>query len=95
MAALPGPYSDFKKRHAKVWKALDRLGAAAAETGPLDAKTRELVKLGMAAASRSESAVHSHVHRALEAGASVEEIEHAEGTRSVRNRALTQVRIHR
>ncbi len=74
---LPGPYVDFKKHYAKAWKAFDRLGAAAAESGPLDEKTRELVKLGMAAAARSESAVHSHVHRALEAGAKVDEIEHA------------------
>lgn len=77
MGTLPQPYSEFKKKHAKVWKALDKLGAAAAESGPLDAQTRELVKLGMAAATRSESAVHSHVHRALDAGATIEEIEHA------------------
>jgi AhpD family alkylhydroperoxidase len=49
----------------------------AAASGPLDARTRERVKLGMAAASRSESAVHSHVHRAIEAGASRAEVEHA------------------
>jgi 4-carboxymuconolactone decarboxylase len=36
-----------------------------------------LIKLGMAAATRSESAVHSHVHRALEAGATAKEVEHA------------------
>jgi AhpD family alkylhydroperoxidase len=59
-----------------VWRAYDRLGAVAAEEGPLDVKTRELIKLGMAAATKAESAVHSHTHRALEAGASVEEIEH-------------------
>jgi AhpD family alkylhydroperoxidase len=77
MGTLPGPYVEFKKRHAKVWRAYDRLGLAAAAAGPLDAKTRELVKLGMAAATRSESAVQSHVHRALEAGVKVPEIEHA------------------
>ena len=76
MGKLPEPYEKFKKGHAKVWRAFDKLGAAAAESGPLDAKTRELVKPGMAAGSRSESAVHSHVHRALEAGASIAEVEH-------------------
>jgi len=45
--------------------------------GPLDAKVRELIKLGMSAAVKSESAVQSHTHRALEVGASAEEIEHA------------------
>lgn len=77
MTSLPRSYQQFKKSHGKVWRAYDRLGASAAEEGPLDQKTRELIKLGMAAASRSESAVHSHTHRALEAGASAEEIEHA------------------
>ena len=77
MSKLPGPYEQFKKKHAKVCRALDRLGVAASESGPIDAKTRELIKLGMAAGSRSESAVHSHVHRALDAGASVAEVEHA------------------
>lgn len=77
MPKLPKPYQQFKKAHAKVWRAYDRLGASAAAEGPLDQKTRELIKLGMAAAIQSESAVHSHTHRALEAGATVEEIEHA------------------
>lgn len=77
MSTLPKPYQQFKKTHTKVWRAYDKLGASAAESGPLDQKTRELIKLGMAAASKSESAVHSHTHRALEAGASVAEIEHA------------------
>ena len=77
MTNLPRSYQQFKKNHTKMWRAYDRLGAAAAESGPLDQKTRELIKLGMAAASKSESAVHSHTHRALQAGASVEEIEHA------------------
>lgn len=77
MSTLPKAYQHFKKSHTKVWRAYDKLGAAAAENGSLDAKTRELIKLGMAAATKSESAVQSHTHRALEAGATTEEIEHA------------------
>ncbi|MGQ9903197.1 MAG: carboxymuconolactone decarboxylase family protein [Anaerolineae bacterium] len=77
MSNLPRSYRQFKKEHARLWRAYDKLGAAAAESGPLDAKTRELIKLGMAAAQRSESAVKSHVHRALEAGASTDEVTHA------------------
>lgn len=76
MPKLPKFYVRFKKDHPRVWKAYEKLGAAAAEAGPLNAKTRELIKLGMAAAAKSESAVHSHVHRALEAGASAGEVEH-------------------
>jgi AhpD family alkylhydroperoxidase len=77
MTNLPRPYQQFKKSHSKVWRAYDKLGAAAAEEGPLDQKTRELIKLGMASANKSESAVHSHTHRALDAGATAEQVEHA------------------
>jgi 4-carboxymuconolactone decarboxylase len=77
MSKLPQAYQQFQQSHEKVAQAYEQLGAAAAESGPLDAKTRELVKLGMAAAIKSESAVHSHTHRALEAGATPAEVEHA------------------
>lgn len=77
MNKLPRTYQRFSKAQPKVWRAYTRLGQAAAESGPLDEKTRELIKLGMSAALRSESAVKSHAHRAREAGASVDEIAHA------------------
>lgn len=77
MSKLPKFYQQFKRDHAKMWQAFDQLGAAVAEEGPLDAKTRELVKLGMSAANKSETGVQSHTHRALEAGASQAEVEHA------------------
>ena len=77
MGQLPKPYQQFRQDHPDVYKAYENLGQIAAESGPLDIKTRELIKLGMAAATRSESAVQSHTHRALDAGATVAEIEHA------------------
>lgn len=77
MTRLPQTYQRFKKAQPKLWRAYARLGAAAAASGPLDEKTRELIKLGMSAALRSESAVKSHTHRAREAGASADEIAHA------------------
>jgi 4-carboxymuconolactone decarboxylase len=77
MSQLPKPYQDFRDSHPEVYAAYEALGARAAKSGPLDAKTRELIKLGMAAANRTESGVQSHVHRALEAGASTEDIEQA------------------
>ena len=77
MSKLPKQYQHFMKAHEKVWRVYEELGVAATEEGPLDLKTRELIKLGMAGATKSESAVQSHTHRALEAGAAPEEIEHA------------------
>ena len=77
MSKLPQPYQQFRTEHPSVYAAYESLGVAAANGGPLDAKTRELIKLGMSAANGSESGVQSHAHRALEAGANSEEIQHA------------------
>lgn len=52
-------------------------GTAIREAGPIDEKNSQLIQLAAAAATRSEGAVHSHVRRALEAGASHDEIYHA------------------
>lgn len=76
MGELPRRYQEFQQQHAAVWQAYEALGAAAAQAGPLEPKVRELIKLAMAAAMRGETAVHSHTHRALAAGATPAEIEH-------------------
>ena len=52
MLKLPQPFLEFARRHPAVTKAYEALGQAGAEAGPLDAKTRELVKLGMAIGGR-------------------------------------------
>ena len=74
---LAAPFERFMKEFPKAHAAYERLGEACHTSGPLDAKTRELVKLGMSIAARSEGAVHSHVGKALDAGASPAEIRHA------------------
>ena len=45
------------------------------QVGPLDRKTCELVKIGISMGAGLESATKSHVRRALEHGATTEEIE--------------------
>ena len=72
----PGWYSFIKEKHGKFIQALEQLGEAARREGPLDEKTSQLIQLAGAAASRSEGSVHSHVRRALKAGATPEEIYH-------------------
>ncbi|HEX9663050.1 MAG TPA: carboxymuconolactone decarboxylase family protein [Candidatus Binatia bacterium] len=74
MARLPKAYEDFKKAYPKIWQAYDRLGAAVHDSGPLSKKSRELLKLAMAIGARLEGAVHSHARRAIEAGATAEEV---------------------
>lgn len=53
------------------------LGKAIREAGPIDEKNSHLIQLAAAAATKAEGAVHSHVKRALNAGASPDEIYHA------------------
>ena len=77
MAQLPKPYENFMKAYPKIWQAYDRLGGSVHEAGPLAKKNRELVKLGMAIGARLEGAVHSHARRALQDGATSDEIYHA------------------
>lgn len=76
MDTLPASYREFQERHPAVWAAYDRLGAACHGAGPLDERTRQLVKLGIAVGQRSEGAVHSHTRKALEAGATPDEVRH-------------------
>jgi 4-carboxymuconolactone decarboxylase len=75
-AELPQRFQQFDQQYPAVMRAYEALGVAAQEAGPLDPKTRELVKLGIAIGARSEGATHSHTRRALEAGATPEEIRH-------------------
>ena len=72
----PGSVSSFEKKHPAVWEAFARLGEACHETGPLDEKTRRLVKLALAVALRHEGAVHSAARNALKSGVTQEELEH-------------------
>ena len=74
---FPKWYNFIKKKHGGFLEAVENLGEAVRAAGPLDAKTAHLIQLAAAAASRSEGSVHSHARRALQAGASPEEIIHA------------------
>ncbi len=76
-AKIPSHYKSLQGKHPGFVAAVESLGKAAQAAGPLDVKTLHLIQLGGAAAMRSEGSVRSHVRRALEVGASAEEIEHA------------------
>jgi alkylhydroperoxidase/carboxymuconolactone decarboxylase family protein YurZ len=73
---LPDVYLKFRNRFPSVGSALDELGESTDEAGPLDERTRRLVKLGIAAGVGAPGAVRSNVRRALEAGATEEEVLH-------------------
>ncbi len=70
-------YHKMRQRHSEYLAAVEALGEAVGKAGPLEGKIRQLVQLAAAATIRSEGAVHSHTRRAVEAGATPEEIRHA------------------
>ena len=76
-APEPKPYQKLKKRNPEYVAAVDALRKAALNWGPVKEKTAHLIQLAAATTLRSEGAVHSHVRRALAAGASPDEVRHA------------------
>ena len=73
---LPKAVNQFRKRHPKVWKAFNELGERCHEAGPLDEKSRRLVKLALSIGGGLEGATHSAVRNARKAGITPEEINH-------------------
>uniref|UniRef100_A0A832G0E9 Carboxymuconolactone decarboxylase family protein n=1 Tax=Ignavibacterium album TaxID=591197 RepID=A0A832G0E9_9BACT len=74
MAELPKRFEKFQNEFPEVSNAYELLGKAVHNAGPLDEKTRSLIKLAISTGARLEGAVHSHTRKALEAGCSNEEI---------------------
>jgi AhpD family alkylhydroperoxidase len=78
MKDVPRPYAQFRARFPQILEKNEELGTFIHEHGgPLDEKTRWLIKLGISAASRHRTGVATHIKRAKEAGATDEEITHA------------------
>ena len=75
--SLPQWAKRFQKTYPRVWRSFQQLGDECHRAGPLDAKTRRLVKVGIAAAYGSEGGLHSAVRNALREGVSADEIRHA------------------
>ena len=75
--AKPPRYRKIRDSYPQIIEQLEALGQSVAQAGPISRKDGHLVQLAAAAAMQSEGSVHSHARRALEAGASIEEIEHA------------------
>ena len=74
---LPKVYKTFKESYPAVFKDFKQLGISTREAGPLDEKTQHLVKLGISVGVNSRGGVMSSTRKAMAAGATVEEIEHA------------------
>ncbi len=74
---LPGTFKEFCRRFPDLGRLHQETGEALKAAGPLDAKQCELIKVGMCVGAGLESALRSHVHRAMKHGATEAEVEHA------------------
>ena len=74
MPKLPKRFVEFTKSYPAIANTYDRLGRAVHGAGPLNEKTRALIKVAISIGARLEGGAHSHVRKALEAGAKKEEL---------------------
>ena len=74
---LPKVYKSFQDNFPKVFEEFKQLGISTRQAGPLDEKTQNLVKLGIAVGANSRGGVMSNTRKAIAAGATAEEVRHA------------------
>ncbi|MCC6951545.1 MAG: carboxymuconolactone decarboxylase family protein [Phycisphaerales bacterium] len=72
---LPGTYKEFVRKFPALGQSHERIAKAVEDAGPLDAKTLALIKIGICVGAGLESALRSHVRRAMQHGATAVEIE--------------------
>ncbi|MBI5251922.1 MAG: carboxymuconolactone decarboxylase family protein [Desulfomonile tiedjei] len=74
---LPEIFKTFLEKHKDIADAYQQAGDLCSKAGPIDSKTQHLIQLGVAVGIGSKGGVRSHARRALEAGATEEEVTQA------------------
>jgi 4-carboxymuconolactone decarboxylase len=74
---LPSTFNDFVARYPEIEEARAKIARHVEESGPLDRRTCELIRLGIAVGAGFATATRSHAGRAQDLGADVAEIEQA------------------
>ena len=72
--AVPEHYQRMREKFRPVFDSYEQLGKAIREQSPFDEKTSLMMQLAASVAIRSEGSVHSHARRALQAGATPDEL---------------------
>jgi 4-carboxymuconolactone decarboxylase len=75
-AKVPPFVGDFRTTHPDVWAAFNELADRCHNAGPLDERTRRLVKVALSMGAGVEGGTHSAVRNARAAGVTQEELEH-------------------
>ncbi|GAB1692210.1 carboxymuconolactone decarboxylase family protein [Krasilnikovia sp. M28-CT-15] len=71
---LPSIYTRFLDRFPEVAEAQGAVAKAVRDRTPFDERTDRLLKLAMAIGAQAQGAVKSNVRKALQAGASLDEV---------------------
>ena len=75
---IEGNLNYFMEQHGEIYDAYQRYGRLVHEKGgPLDEKTRWLIKVALSADCKNEYSLQTHILKALKSGCTREEIEHA------------------
>ncbi len=74
-SAPPPTFRAFIAKYPDLGRAHESVAQSVNSVGPLDARTLALIKIGICVGAGLESALRSHVRRALQHGASTEEVE--------------------
>ena len=68
----------FTKRHGEIYDAYEKFGKLVHEEGgPLDEKTRWLIKVAVSTEGQNRYSLRTHILKAMNAGCTKDEIEHA------------------
>jgi len=74
---LPKTFKSFISKYPEIGQAHEAVAKAADKAGPLDAKTCLLIKVGVCVGAGLESALRANVRKAMQAGATEQEVEQA------------------
>jgi alkylhydroperoxidase/carboxymuconolactone decarboxylase family protein YurZ len=72
----PKNFLKLRAKYPQLIEAYESAGELGRQAGPLEGRFTHLVQLAGCVALRSEGGVHSHTRRALDAGATPEEVYH-------------------
>ena len=72
---LPGPYQQFILKYPELGEAHEQIASAVEQVASIDAKTCALIKIGICVGAGLESALRSHVRKAMKNGATRAEVE--------------------
>ncbi len=75
-ADMPPFANRFRTTHPEIWQAFSDLAGVCHESGPLDEKSRRLVKVALCVGAAVEGGAHSAARNARTAGVTQEELDH-------------------